>query len=70
MVRGVDGLFLAGGAAHPGPGVPMVLQSGWIAADALDRQYKGKLDAYGYPTADMHFVGSEAISTPSEHVQA
>ncbi|MBC8095213.1 MAG: phytoene desaturase [Akkermansiaceae bacterium] len=29
------GLYLAGGAAHPGPGMPMVLMSGWIAADAL-----------------------------------
>ncbi len=28
---------MAGGAAHPGPGMPMVLMSGWIAADALDR---------------------------------
>lgn len=34
--RHVDGLYLAGGAAHPGPGMPMVLMSGWIAADALD----------------------------------
>jgi len=33
----VCGLYLAGGAAHPGPGMPMVLMSGWIAADALDR---------------------------------
>ena len=33
----VSGLYLAGGAAHPGPGMPMVLMSGWIAADALDR---------------------------------
>lgn len=31
------GLYLAGGAAHPGPGMPMALMSGWIAADALDR---------------------------------
>jgi len=31
------GLYLAGGAAHPGPGMPMVLMSGWIAADALDQ---------------------------------
>ena len=31
------GLYLAGGAAHPGPGMPMVLMSGWIAADALDK---------------------------------
>jgi len=34
--REVGGLYLAGGAAHPGPGMPMVLMSGWIAADALD----------------------------------
>jgi diapolycopene oxygenase len=35
--RDIRGLYLAGGAAHPGPGMPMVLMSGWIAADALDR---------------------------------
>jgi diapolycopene oxygenase len=35
--REVAGLYLAGGAAHPGPGMPMVLMSGWIAADTLDR---------------------------------
>lgn len=34
--RKIRGLYLAGGAAHPGPGMPMVLMSGWIAADALD----------------------------------
>lgn len=33
----VPGLYLAGGAAHPGPGMPMVLMSGWIAADVLDK---------------------------------
>ncbi|AMV26704.1 zeta-carotene-forming phytoene desaturase [Gemmata sp. SH-PL17] len=33
----VKGLYLAGGAAHPGPGMPMVLMSGWIAADVLDQ---------------------------------
>ena len=31
------GLYLAGGAAHPGPGMPMVIMSGWIAADAVGR---------------------------------
>jgi len=31
------GLYLAGGSAHPGPGMPMVMMSGWIAADRLDR---------------------------------
>lgn len=33
----LEGFYLAGGAAHPGPGMPMVLMSGWIAADRLDR---------------------------------
>jgi diapolycopene oxygenase len=45
--RDIDGLFLAGGAAHPGPGMPMVLMSGWIAADAVDQRY-GAGTAVGY----------------------
>lgn len=43
----VTGLYLAGGAAHPGPGMPMVLMSGWIAADALDAD---KVAPKGAPT--------------------
>ena len=35
----VNGLYLAGGAAHPGPGMPMVMMSGWIAADAVDADF-------------------------------
>ena len=35
--RQVQGLYLAGGSAHPGPGMPMALMSGWIAADSLHR---------------------------------
>jgi phytoene desaturase len=37
--RDLKGLYLAGGAAHPGPGMPMVLMSGWIAADSLDSDH-------------------------------
>ena len=38
--REVQGLYLAGGAAHPGPGMPMVTMSGWIAANAMDHDSK------------------------------
>ena len=40
--RDVRGLYMAGGAAHPGPGMPMVLMSGWIAADSLHADVSGK----------------------------
>ena len=56
--RDPDGLFLAGGAAHPGPGMPMVLMSGWIAADALDQQYRG---AEAAVSARKH---AEQLSSP------
>jgi diapolycopene oxygenase len=43
--RDIAGLYLAGGAAHPGPGMPMVMMSGWIAADCVDRDGRvSKLD--------------------------
>ena len=41
--REMRGLYLAGGAAHPGPGMPMVMMSGWIAADAHDQDTWGGL---------------------------
>lgn len=62
VVRGIDGLFLAGGAAHPGPGVPMVLQSGWIAADALDRQYQGGRDESGRDDDRLQWKGAGAVA--------
>lgn len=34
-VSGVEGLYLASGSAHPGGGVPMAMQSGRLAAEAL-----------------------------------
>jgi phytoene desaturase len=42
--REVRGLYLAGGAAHPGPGMPMVMMSGWIAADAADADLGARRD--------------------------
>lgn len=40
----LQGLYLAGGAAHPGPGMPMVMMSGWIAGDTVDQDAQaGKL---------------------------
>jgi diapolycopene oxygenase len=39
--RDMVGLYMAGGAAHPGPGMPMVLMSGWIAADSLHGDVAG-----------------------------
>lgn len=39
-VTEMPGLYLAGGSAHPGPGMPMVMMSGWIAADTVDQDLK------------------------------
>lgn len=39
----VKGLYFAGGSAHPGPGMPMVMMSGWIAGDTLDRDLAGSM---------------------------
>jgi phytoene desaturase len=35
-------LYLGGGSANPGPGMPMALMSGWTAADTLDRDLGGE----------------------------
>jgi phytoene dehydrogenase-like protein len=40
----LPGLYLAGGSAHPGPGMPMVMMSGWIAADTVDQDLRGKAE--------------------------
>jgi len=41
----LKGLYMAGGSAHPGPGMPMALMSGWIAADCLDRDIAAPVSA-------------------------
>ncbi|MEM8822095.1 MAG: phytoene desaturase family protein [Pseudomonadota bacterium] len=43
--RQVRDLYLAGGSAHPGPGMPMALMSGWIAADSLHQDATANLVA-------------------------
>jgi len=49
----VEGLYLAGGAAHPGPGMPMVMMSGWIAADALHQDRGVGRATVGLPRAAL-----------------
>jgi diapolycopene oxygenase len=49
----LKGLYLAGGAAHPGPGMPMVLMSGWIAADTLDKDANGKGNVIPLPARKL-----------------
>ncbi len=48
----LHGLYFAGGAAHPGPGMPMVLMSGWIAADALDNDGVAARSKFGARVSD------------------
>lgn len=60
----VKGLYLAGGAAHPGPGMPMVMMSGWIAADALDKDQV--VDPAG-PTRDGPAWRSEPAMAGQHH---
>ena len=57
-VKSVKGLYLAGGAAHPGPGMPMVLMSGWIAADALDKDGVARKGAADRGEAARELIGS------------
>ncbi len=44
----VGGLYLAGGSAHPGPGMPMVLMSGWIAADTVHQDVQDLTKSLAY----------------------
>jgi phytoene desaturase len=55
----VAGLYLAGGSAHPGPGIPMVLMSGWIAADTLDQD---RVAPKGVASAACGVAGNAASS--------
>ena len=48
-VPDLGGLYLAGGSAHPGPGMPMVMMSGWIAADTVDQDLRSGTD---HPSRD------------------
>src|SRR5262249_39810311 len=48
--RSLPGLYLAGGSAHPGPGMPMALMSGWIAGDSLDQDARRASDRRPVPS--------------------
>jgi phytoene dehydrogenase-like protein len=56
----VRGLYLTGGAAHPGPGMPMVMMSGYIAADTLDK----------HGIAPKGEVSHQATSSPAREAVA
>ena len=57
----VKGLYFAGGSAHPGPGMPMVLMSGWIAADALDRDGVVSRSTAGRTACPQPGKGAESL---------
>jgi len=56
----VRGLYLAGGSAHPGPGMPMVMMSGWIAADRLHQD--GLVKPGGAAAAKSTSVNSNELA--------
>ena len=56
-VKELKGLYLAGGSAHPGPGMPMVMMSGWISADVVDQDLK-KVQ----PTSEATPVSSDSAA--------
>ena len=53
----VKGLYLAGGSANPGPGVPMVLMSGVTAGRSV-------VEDFGVPTNDDHLSTVEDADSP------
>jgi 1-hydroxycarotenoid 3,4-desaturase len=56
----IEGLFLAGGSVHPGPGLPMAATSGWLAAEAILAQHARRTSTSGWSPAAM----PGGISTP------
>lgn len=66
-VKAVPGLYLAGGSANPGPGVPMVLMSGVTAARSAAEDLGVKLP----PLDQGHSLrSSPAAGSPAVHVRA
>ncbi len=68
--RQVRGLYLAGGAAHPGPGMPMVMMSGWIAADALDADHQERDSAEGVLTRNPAQIEGAPLPDRQERLRS
>jgi 1-hydroxycarotenoid 3,4-desaturase len=47
----IPGLLLAGGSAHPGPGLPMAATSGWLAAEAFLARRRSPISISRWTTA-------------------
>jgi 1-hydroxycarotenoid 3,4-desaturase len=49
----LPGLYLAGGSAHPGPGLPMAATSGWLAAHTVLQRHGSRTSISGWRATAM-----------------
>lgn len=68
----LDGLYLASGSAHPGPGVPMSALSGRLAAEALtaDADARAAERSTAGRTAQLRRVSSDASSVDASFARS